>query len=278
MGLMRAAGLHDALAGDRAVPRPSARPLNIAHRGASRKAPENTVAAVRRALGHGADRVEVDVQRTRDGALVVMHDTDVVRTTDARRVLPHRGPWRVGELALEEIRRLDAGAWKGRRWAGEPVPTLDEVLAVLHGTGVGLQLELKAPWLYPGVVADLAGALERGVDVDVVVQSFDLPAMKELKTRLPGQRVGLLGWAPVAHLRALGSWADQLNPHYRAADARYVDAVHEAGMQCMVWTVDRPKAMRRALRAGTDGVITNRPRRFGSVLEEPASRREVAAR
>lgn len=278
MRLMRARALEESTAAKRTRMRPFRAPLNIAHRGASKKAPENTLAAVRRAVDQGVDRVEVDLQRTRDGALVVIHDSDVVRTTDARAVLP-RGPWRIGDLTLEQIRRLDAGAWKGDAWAGERVPTLQEVLGLLGGTGVGLQLELKVPWLYPGVVGDLAGALDEAWAVDVVVQCFDFSAMKELKTRRPDQRVGLLGTPPLEHLPALGSWADELNPHHWAADAGYVEAIHGAGMQCMVWTVDRPKAMRRALRAGVDGVITNRPRRFGKVLlEESAGRREVAAR
>lgn len=279
MRLTPMAAVREPVSATRGGPRTQHLPVNIAHRGASRRAPENTLAAVRRAVDHAADRVEVDVHRTRDGELVVVHDTDLVRTTDARRVLPHRGPWRVGELSLAEIRRLDAGAWKGRRWAGERVPTLGEVLGTLAGTGVGLQLELKAPWLYPGVVVELAAVLDEADDVDVVVQSFDFAAMKELKARRTDQRVGLLGSPPVAHLPALATWADQLNPHCWAAETRYVDAIHAAGMECMVWTVDRPSAMRRVLRAGVDGVITNRPRRFGKVLlEESAGRREVAAR
>lgn len=275
---MQPAALEEPLAARNPQHRRPPNPLNIAHRGASAKAPENTLAAVRRAVEHGADLVEVDVQRTRDGALVVMHDTDAVRTTDARRVLPHRGPWRIAELTMGEISRLDAGSWKGRRWAGERVPSLDDVVATLQGTGVGLQLELKAPWLYPGVVADLGAVLGAARDMDVVVQSFDFSAMKELKARRPGQRVGLLGSPPTEHLPALGSWADQLNPHHWVADARLVEEVHRAGMQCMVWTVDRPKAMRRALRAGVDGVITNRPRRLGEVRDESGLRRLVAAR
>lgn len=267
-------------------PRPAASPLarpsglrtlNIAHRGASATAPENTLAAVRGAVQRKSDLVEVDVQRTRDGALVVVHDTDFSRTTDVQRVLPRRAPWQVGDLTLEEVQRLDAGSWKAPRWAGEGVPTLAAVLEVLAGKGVGLQLELKAPWLYPGVVADLVAELRAAPDVHVVVQSFDFAAMRELKARLPEQRVGLLGAPPRENLRALGSWADQLNPHHRAVNEAYVAAVHEAGMECMVWTVDRPKAMRRALACGVDGVITNRPGRFAQVCAEVEARELLPA-
>jgi glycerophosphoryl diester phosphodiesterase len=85
-------------------------PLTIAHRGASAEAPENTLAAVRRAVELGADAVELDVQRSRDGALNVMHDTTLERTTSVRQAFPGRAPWRVADFNLDEIRRLDAGS------------------------------------------------------------------------------------------------------------------------------------------------------------------------
>lgn len=240
------------------------RPRTIAHRGASAAAPENTLTAVRRAVEVGADLVEVDVQRSRDGALVVLHDTTLERTTDVQRVFPGRAPWRLADFTFDEVRRLDAGSWKGARHAGERVPTLEEVLDVLRGSAVALQLELKAPRLYPGVVTDLVDVLVTAA-VPTVVQSFHVASMKDLKTRVPDQAVGLLGSPPVANLPALGSWADQVNPHHWAVDRAYVDAVHRSGMECFVWTVDRPTAMRRAVRMGADGVITNRPERFALV-------------
>jgi glycerophosphoryl diester phosphodiesterase len=251
---------------------PRGRQLVVAHRGASGAAPENTLAALRRAVAMGVDMVEVDVQRTRDGALVLLHDTTLTRTTDARVVLPGRRPWRVGDLTLEEVRRLDAGRWFGPEYAGEQVPTLQEAIDVLHAGGVGLQLELKHPELYPGVVDDLATELvSRHTYVRhtlplgrLVVQSFDFASMKALKTRLPRLPVGLLGQPAEANLPALATWADQVNPRHLLVDADYVQAVQDAGMDCLVWTVDRPRAVQRALGMGVDGVITNRP----EVLQE----------
>lgn len=246
------------------------RPLSIAHRGASADAPENTLAAVRRAVELGADVVELDVQRSKDGALVVVHDTTLARTTNVRQVFPGRAPWRVADFTHEELQRLDAGSWKSRDHAGERVPTLAEALDVICVSSASLQLELKAPGVYPGIVTDLVsaltafpGALElTPAGPRVVVQSFHFAAMKELKTRLPGLTVGLLGAPAVANLPALSTWADQVNPHHWALDRWYVEQVHRHGMACLVWTVDRPSAMRRALRLGVDGVITNRPDRF----------------
>jgi glycerophosphoryl diester phosphodiesterase len=224
------------------------------------------------------DMVEVDLQRTRDGALVLMHDATLARTTDVRSRWPGRSPWRVGDLTFDEVRRLDAGRWFSERYAGEPVPTLAELLDVLRGTGVGLQLELKRPDLHPGVAADLAAELThpRSGGTRVVVQSFDVPAMKELKTRVPSLPVGILGRPAVANLPALATWADQVNPAHLAADAAYVRAVQAQGMGCLVWTVDRAAAQRRALRLGVDGIISNRPDRLAGLLR-PGARARTSA-
>lgn len=265
----------------RAVPPAGLRPgpargvLNIAHRGASEAAPENTLAALRRAIAADADLVEVDVQRTADGVPVLMHDTTLARTTDVRRRFPHRAPWRVADFRHDEIRTLDAGGWKSPVFAGERVPTLEEALDVLRPSATGLLAELKAPELYPGIVADVAalvgaapGSADQVAAGRLVVQSFDVPAMKDLKTRAPWLPVGLLGAPARANLPALASWADQVNPRHSAVDAAYVAEVHRLGMGCLVWTVNRRAAMRRALRLGVDGVITNRPEVFGPMLAE----------
>jgi len=249
--------------------------LTVAHRGASWHAPENTLAAVRAAVALGVDMVEVDVQQTRDGALVLVHDATLARTTDVRSRFPGHAPWTVSELTFRELRALDAGGWFSPAHVGEPVPLLAEVLSLLRGTGTGLLLELKRPDLHPGVVEDLAHALVEhrrapGLPVPVTVQSFDVPAMKELKARLPSIPVGLLGRPAVANLAALATWADQVNPPHQAVGADYVRAVREHGMQCLVWTVDRVPALRRALRLGVDGIITNRPDRLASITAETA--------
>jgi glycerophosphoryl diester phosphodiesterase len=244
----------------------AARLLRIAHRGASDRAPENTLAAVRLAAREGADLIEVDLQRSRDGAVVLMHDTTLVRTTNARVVFPRRAPWRVADFTLAELRRLDAGSWKSSEFAGEQVPTLAEVIDVLRTSPSGLLLELKLPRLYPGLVTDVVstcaaapGFVESSVATGrLVVQSFDVAAMKDHKTQAPSIPVGLLGrFAPV-NLPALSSWADQVNPCHVAADRAYVEQVQRLGMRCLVWTVDGSRAQRRVRRMGVDGIITNR--------------------
>lgn len=253
-------------------------PRCVAHRGASHRAPENTMAAIERALTGGADAVEVDVRRTRDGALVLMHDTTLVRTTDARAVYPHRAPWRVSDFTLAELHRLDAGSWKSRQYAGEQVPELRHALEAVRRAHAEILVEVKTPGLYPGVVEDVMVALHVASGFldgwsmrhRVTVQSFDFAAMKALKSLEPQIRVGLLGAPPISHLPALASWADEINPYHGRVDRAYVAHMHDLGLRCQAWTADRATDMRRLLQLGVDGVITNRP---GKLLRQMPSRK-----
>jgi glycerophosphoryl diester phosphodiesterase len=250
------------------LPAGSTRPVaNVAHRGASAAYPENTIPAIRGAIALGADMVELDVQRCRDGALVLMHDKTLARTTNVQQLFPGRGPWSVADFTHDELMRLDAGSWKSPEFTGVRIPTLDDVIDVLHDSGTGLLLELKAPEFYPGIVSDVVATMAARPDyVDsavasgrLVVQSFDVAAMKDHKTQAPAIPVGILGAPPVANLPVLASWADQVNPNHLSIDHGYVEQVQRLGMDCLVWTVDWGPAMRRAVGLGVDGVITNRP-------------------
>ena len=247
-----------------------ARPWCVAHRGASDVAPENTLAAVRAAVATGADHVEVDVRRTADRALVLHHDASLARTTDVRTVYPDRAPWRVSDFTLAELARLDAGTWFATAHAGEPVPTLEQVLDVLRGTGVGLLLELKEPGRQPGVVSELASELRyqsaRRASPRVLVQSFDHQAMALFKACEPAFDVGLLGKPRRAQLSRLASWAAAVNPHHYSVDAEYVEAVTSVGMRCMVWTPNTVRSMRRALGLGVDAITTDHPARLRALL------------
>lgn len=240
---------------------------HIAHRGASGLAPENTLAAITHAVQLGCDLVEVDVQRTRDRVLVLLHDPDLARTTDVAAVLPGRAPWRVGDLTYHELLRLDAGSWFSSAYAAERIPTLEQAIDLLRRTDTGLLLEVKRPARHPGIEADVAAALARfpgfvrsaAAERRLVVQSFDHGAMRRFSRLRPDVPVGLLGRPPVRRLARVSRWASQVNPSHRVVTQAYVAAVQAVGMECLVWTVDRPDDMRRMLDLGVDGVITNRP-------------------
>ena len=124
---------------------------NVAHRGATGYAPENTIAAFDLAVDMKADYIEIDVQRSKDGELVVIHDTTVNRTTN--------GSGKVGALTFEQLRSLDTGSFKGEQFAGEQIPTFEEILDRYHGK-IGILIELKAPELYPGIEEQVAEALK----------------------------------------------------------------------------------------------------------------------
>lgn len=266
-----------ALVGLSAPPSSAARsgPEVVAHRGSSGAAPENTLAAVRLAIRHRSDVVENDIQRTKDGELVIMHDTTLARTTDVEEVFPDRAPWSVGSFTLAEIKQLDAGAWFAPEFAGERVPTLAEWVDAV-GIRAGMLLEPKAPELYPGIERDLDKELRslapfnRAVRAGtVVVQSFNHAWLRDYKELAPDIPVGLLfSTTPTAEQVAeAATWAQQVNPSLARTDETTVRAIHEHGMEIHVWTVNGGADMRRAARWDVDGIITNYPQVLRDILK-----------
>ncbi|MFI6346822.1 glycerophosphodiester phosphodiesterase [Streptomyces sp. NPDC050560] len=255
------------------APAPShAATVVVAHRGASAEAPENTLAAVDRAAALGAEWVENDVQRTRDGVLVVLHDTDLRRTTNAEEVYPGRSPWRVKDFTAAEIGRLDAGAWKGPGWAGTRIPTLDAYLDRVEANRQSLLLEIKSPALYPGVEGDILKLLGRKGWLDtghvahrLIVQSFDAGSVRAVHKARPDIKTGLLGSPPADKIADYASFADQVNPDVGTLSASYVSAVHAVKgahgrpLEVFTWAVDDARTARRVAGYGVDGIITDRP-------------------
>ncbi|GAA4596320.1 hydrolase [Planotetraspora phitsanulokensis] len=249
--------------------------VNVAHRGASAYAPENTIAAFELAAEQGADMFELDVQETRDHELVLMHDTTLSRTTDAETVFPGQSPWRVGDLTFSQIRELDAGSWFGSDFH-EPVPSLGETLSAMQGSGLGLLLEIKSPDLYPGIEARVADELLRNplwlTGNRVVVQSFDWDSMRTFHEELPQVPIGLLGTPKAAELDDLATFADEINPPYADVTPSYVRSVHDEGMQIFTWTLDDPGDMSRMISYGVDGIITNKPDVLSDLAVTPLRR------
>ncbi|MFF8957164.1 glycerophosphodiester phosphodiesterase [Streptomyces sp. NPDC014894] len=254
------------------APARSERPLVIAHRGASGGAPENTLAAVDLADRMGFDWVENDVQRTRDGELVVVHDETLARTTDVEERFPGRAPWRVGDFTAAEIATLDAGGWFGPRWAGERVPTLRRYLHRVERNGQRLLLEIKRPELHPGIERDTLrvlgeeGWLDRShVARRLVVQSFGADSVRAVHRLRPDVITGFLGMPPVAELPSYAAFTDRINPAHTALTSAYVAEVHRLDgargerLQVYTWTVNDAAGARRADGFGVDGIITDHP-------------------
>lgn len=253
------AGLMQPLAVSAAPNEHAHRVDTIAHRGASGYAPENTMAAFLEAVKMKADYIEIDVQMTRDGHLVVIHDTTVDRTTD--------GTGEVGSFTLEEIRQLDAGSFFAPEFAGEPIPTFEEVLDEFRGK-VGILIELKAPELYPGMEERVAAALaERNMDKPknhkIIVQSFNFDAMKTFHELLPSVPVGVLTSKEEdltdEKLEKFSTYASYVNPTQKLVTKDLVERIHERDMRISVWTVRKPEEVKPLLEAGVDGIITDYP-------------------
>jgi len=249
--------------------------VTIAHRGAKYFAPENTLAAMRAGIDRGADMIEVDVRRSKDGRLVLLHDNDLRRTTNVEKVFPKRNSYDVSKFNYEDLRRLDAGTWKRKKYAGEKIPTLAQAIQLVRSEGTGLLLELKSPTLYPGIQDDVAAVLRKidgylgwAVRNDrLTVQSFDTAAAYAFKQIEPRVPVALLGTPAVADLAELSRWADEISARHKTVDATYVAAVHAVGMDCSVWTVNNEANMYASLDKGVDGVVTNRVGKLGRVLQ-----------
>ncbi|MCA9970390.1 MAG: hypothetical protein KC425_09245 [Anaerolineales bacterium] len=232
-------------------------PLIIGHRGASADAPENTLAAFALARAQGADGIELDVQLSADGRLMVFHDTRVDRTTNGR--------GRVSEMPASALQALDAGQ-------GQPIPTLDEVFALL-GADFLYNVEIKDwGWRDRGTETAVAACIhQHNLDQQVLVSSFNPLALRRIRPRLtrstPLALIREGGWLRYGYLLASGQ-AD--HPHHSLVDAAYMAQAARRGWRVHVWTVDDPAEARRLAQLGVHGIITNRPGFIRTALERAA--------
>ncbi len=230
--------------------------LVIAHRGASGERPENTLPAYALAVEQRADMIEIDLHRTRDGAIVVTHDEDLSGLG---------GKGEIAEATLDEVRALDAGA-------GEPVPTLDEVLD-RFGEQIPFNLELKRATSaeYSRLEQETLGAVcGRGLLPRMLFSSFYDPVLARLRSLSSDARIGLLisrkfPYRAVARAKALG--AEALHPEDSIVTTDLVREAHDAGLAVYVFTVDEEADLRRFLEMGVDGMFTNFPKRLRAIVD-----------
>ncbi|MFC7364248.1 MULTISPECIES: glycerophosphodiester phosphodiesterase [Bhargavaea] len=232
--------------------------INVAHRGASGHAPENTMAAYQKAFEMKADYIEIDVQMSQDGELVIIHDNTVDRTTN--------GTGTVGEMTFEELRQLDAGSWFSEDYAGEKILTFGEVLDAFRGK-IGILIELKSPELYPGVEEKVAEELikrnlHKPNNEKVVIQSFNHKSMQKSKELLPSLPHGVIAgpsWANVTEeqLAEFATYADYFNPNMNIVTHEMVDDVHEAGMKIYPYTSRSQEQALRLFDLNVDGIVTD---------------------
>ncbi len=233
------------------------RALLVAHRGASDSAPENTLPAVEAALEAGVDAIEIDVQRTADGVVVLVHDDTWQRTAGLAAS--------VREVSWERARTLDAGGWFGGAFRGVPPPQLDDVLEVVRGRAK-LDIEIKSPERDAGLAGSVVERVRRhAMQRQVVLTSFHVDTIDVLASSVHDIPLGRIAEQPLARGPAPVSLHAYAAPVILGHPA-VVDTAHRAGIAVWAWTVDDAPAVQRLLDAGVDGVVTNRPAFAASLL------------
>ena len=235
--------------------------LLIAHRGASGHAPENTLAAFKKAVTLGATFIETDLQLTRDARLVAIHDETVNRTTN--------GKGAVHDMTLAELRRLDAGSWFGSEFAGERIPTLDEVLDFAKKYDVIFYLEMKPGGSFGSEHALIGGLRTSGEIARTIVISFDAAILANVRKIEPTLMTGLLfdGQIEKPLDRALEVGARQLAIRGDLVSPGLLTAAREKDLQVVCWTVNHSAHMRQLMDAGVDGIMSDYPDRLAATAK-----------
>lgn len=222
----------------------------MAHRGASTEAPENTMAAFQKAIDDMADYIELDVQLTNNGEVIVMHDSNAYRTTgvDAN----------IANMTYKEVKTLDAGSWFSDEYVGENVPSLKEVLELTQGK-IKLNIELKPADNGTALAKNTVRLIEKyNMINDCVITSFSESALKAVKTYNQEIKVGYILSA------AYGDFYDMKNVDFFSINAaflskRTIDAIHNSGKRVYAWTVNNKESIKNLTNKGVDGIITDNP-------------------
>ncbi|WP_102264506.1 glycerophosphodiester phosphodiesterase [Mesobacillus jeotgali] len=238
--------------------------VTIAHRGASGHAPEHTMSAYDLAVSSGADYIEIDLQMTKDGELIALHDLEVDRTTN--------GSGRASLMTLKEIKALDAGSWfnKQNPQSAEPsyedleIPTLEEIFQ-RYGTTVNYYIETKSTGMENKLINLLREYSIIGSDSKVILQSFYSKSLKKIHRLAPGiPLIQLYRYKEQAkmttrELRSLEKYAAGIGANFDMVDEEYIKKAHSHGLAVHLFTVNTDKAIQRAVEMGADGVFTDYP-------------------
>ncbi len=230
----------------------------VAHRGLPEDYPENTLIAYKHALMLHIDMLEIDVHYTKDKQLVVIHDDTIDRTSN--------GKGKVIDYTLDELREFDFGAYRGDKFKGERIPTLDEVLDLVDHFSKRLLLEIKKPSQYPGIEEMIVEKLkERGMPKHkVILQSFDFDCVKKLADMNLEFELGVLlskkqYWYKLPNFNEIAKVADYANPNYALVTKRFMKHAHEEMLKVLPYTVNESKAVKKLIDVEVDGVISDIP-------------------
>ncbi|MCS1350575.1 glycerophosphodiester phosphodiesterase [Mechercharimyces sp. CAU 1602] len=235
-----------------------------AHRGFSAQAPENTMGAFRAAIEAGADGIELDVQLTRDGEVVVIHDDTVDRTTDGR--------GEVSALSLLELQRLEAGSWFAQEFVGEKIPSLRDVLALVSQHGLELNIELKSSLARDSELEQKVLAQVKEFDwlEKTIFSSFQHERLKRLLRIEAG-----VSTAPLYMAGFLKPWRycqqegfTSIHPYYMGVQEEVVTGCHQHGIKVRTYTVNEEEWMKRFIHLGVDAIMTDHPDRLRKLIDQ----------
>ena len=232
-----------------------------AHRGSSRKAPENSMSAVRQAIEDGADFAEIDVQETRDGVVVVIHDTDLMRVMGLDR--------KIWEVTYDEIRDLDAGSWFSPKFEGERIPTLQQVIDLTNGK-IKLNIELKLNGHDQRLAERVVQILQNNrFESRCVVTSLEYGALRQVKQLDDSLRIGHIVSVAIGDITRLE--VDFLSLQTNLVTAQLMAAADKRGLGVHVWTVNDPDTLVAMVNKGVENIITDEPGMMSARLRELAA-------
>jgi glycerophosphoryl diester phosphodiesterase len=239
------------------------RPLVVGHRGCAGEAPENTLASFQLALDQGCDAIELDIHLSADGQIVVCHDPTVQRTTD--------GTGWIYQMTVEQLKKLDAGAWFHESYTGERIPTLDEVLQLVP-EHILINIEIKYSYNHQMEARLLELLHASGRMEQVIISSFDHKCLAWLNRLEPVLKIGLLYSENVINHVTFSELAGfpihSLHPHHRYIDDEDVQEVLKAGLSVYPYTVNEESQLRRWIGLGTTGIITDYPGKLRTLLTQ----------
>jgi len=229
--------------------------LIYAHRGFSSIYPENTLSAFKAAIDSGADGIETDIHLSRDGVIVITHDEDIKRVSN--------GEGMVKDMSYEELLKYDFGSWKNKRFKGEKIPTLLELLDLIEATDMVLNIEIKMGFvMYPEIEEKaLALVTERGMLDRVIFSSFNHYSLDKIKKLNPSAKVAPLYsegiFEPHNYAKTLDAYA--IHPSKSVIFMPIVEECHKLKIKVNVWTVDKITTAKKLEKMGVDAIITNYP-------------------
>lgn len=238
------------------------KPLVIGHRGAAGEAPENTLASFQMALQQGAEGIELDVHLSKEGELVVCHDATIDRTTDGKGL--------IHEMTVSEIKSFDAGFRFSQQFQGQQIPLLEEVFDLVP-ENILINVEIKHSYGGQMEVRLLEFLKQKGRLENVVISSFDHKSIRRIKQLEPSSKAGLLYAANLiyhaGYAQQLGVDIHSLHPHFQLIDKSDVDGAVSAELAVYPYTVNHVEDMRRMIKYGVTGIITDYPARLAELLK-----------